>query len=284
MSQLKENLKVQYSGLTLAIQDGIYRAKQWFTGLPTWERGAFIILLVLLIPGTIAVRYGGELYFTKSYSRAALAAHPAFNSPDPLQVGSAKVIQNPNNTTSAYAEVTNPNLDLALEELNYTFHFFNSNKEEVTSISGRTYLLPDQKKWLVVPKIQSLQSITSAKIEITDEKPNWQKRLDLPEVTLKMSEPYVYEEVNPLATVAEGAVVNNSPFDLNQATLLLVLYGKNNQVLAVTTREEFSLKAFERRAYKLQWPSIYRNDVTRVDLQAYTNTLDPENISTSIQN
>lgn len=280
MSQFQENLKVQYSGFVLAIQDGIFKFRQWFTGLPKWERTAFITLLFLLIPGLISVRYGSELFFTKSYNRAAIAAHPAFNISESLKVGSAKIVKNSNNSITAYVEVTNPNLDLALESLDYTFHFLNSAKEEVTTSSGKTYLLPDQKKWIVVSKVQSSEEITQATIEIPKEL-DWQKRLDLPGVDLKMSEPYVYEEVNPLATVAEGSVVNSSPFDLNQVSLLLVLYGKNNRVLAVTTREEYNVKAFERRAYKLQWPGIYNADIVKVDLQAYTNTLEPENISAS---
>lgn len=278
MSQLQENLKVQYGGLVVTIQDGIFRVKQWFTGLPKWERVVLITLLVLLIPGLFAVRYGSELFYTKSYNQLALAAHPAFNTPDPLVVGTAKVVQNSNDASSAYVEVTNPNLDLALESLNYTFHFFNSSHEEITTTSGKTYMLPNQKKWIVVSKVSSLQPISSATFEVTDQQLNWQKRLDLPDVNLKMSEPYIYQEINPLSTSAEGAVVNNSPYNLSQVSLLLVLYDKNNQVLAVSTREEFSLTAFERRAYKLQWPGIYRSDVAKIDLQAYTNTLDPTNI------
>ncbi len=280
MLQIKENLKVQFSGLILAVQDGIFSVKQRYYALPKWERSILVLLIILIIPGFFLIRYGGEFYFTKLYSRGSLAAHPAFNSPEPLEVGSVKIIQNPNGAATAYATIVNPNLDLALESLRYTFHFLNSSNEEVTSTKGETYLLPNQKKWVVISKVSSLQSVSKATLEL--EQPNWQKRLDLPEVNLKMSEPYIYEEVNPLATSAEGAVVNNSEYDLSHVSLLLVLYGRNEKVLAVTTREEFSMKAFERRAYKLQWPGIYKEDVVRVDLQAYTNTLDPENISAGI--
>lgn len=277
MSPLQENFKVQYAGAVLAVQDGLFRLKQWFAGLPGWERTLLIALVVLLLPGTIALRYGTELYFTKSLNQYALAAHPAFNTPEPIQVSSAKVIQNSNGTASAYAEITNRNLDLAAETLKYTFHFLNSENEKITSTNGQTYLLPNEKKWVVVSRVQSLQNISSAIIQV--EEPKWQKKLSLPEVSLRMSEPYVYEETNPLATTAEGSVVNNSPYNLKQVSLLLILYDKNDKVLAVTTREEYTLKAYERRAYKLQWPGIYKDSVDRMELQAYTNTLDPDNVS-----
>lgn len=277
MTELKENLKVQYAGATLAIQDGLFKFKQWFTGLPKWEQTLLVTLLILLIPGVIALRYGTELYYTKSLNKYSLAAHPAFDAPEPIQVSSAKIVQNFNGTVSAYAEVTNRNLDLAAESLKYTFHFLNAKEEEITQASGETYLLPDEKKWIVISRVQSLQNISSATVQV--EQPTWQKKLQLPEVALRMSEPYVYEEVNPLATTAEGSVVNNSPYNLKQVTLQLILYDKNNKVLAVTTREEYTVKAFERRAYKLQWPGIYKSSVDRIELQAYTNTLDPNNLS-----
>lgn len=277
MSELKENLKIQYTGVVLGIQDGLFKLKQWFTGLPAWERTLIIVLIIMLIPGVIGVRYGSELYFTKSLNQYAVAAHPAFDASEPLKVSTPKIVQNSNGIISAYAEVTNRNLDLAIENLRYTFHFFNAQGDESATISGETYLLPNEKKWIVLSRVQSLQNIQSATVEI--DPPTWQKRLNLPEVTLRMSEPYVYEEVNPLATVAEGSVVNNSPYNIKQASLLLVLYDKNDNVLAVTTREEYTLKAYERRAYKLQWPNIYKADVDRIELQAYTNVLDPSNLS-----
>lgn len=277
MPSLKENLQVQASGASLAVTDGVFRVKQWYSGMPKWEQVLVVLLLILLIPGFFVIRYGGELFFTRYYSREALAVHPAFNNPMALEVGDVKLLQNPNATTTAYAVVINPNLDLALQNLDYTFNFLNANGEQVTQTTGSTYFPPDQKKWLVISKVQSLQSIS--KVTLTLGEAHWQKRANLIDVKLKMSEPYVYEELKPLATTAEGSVVNNSPYDLKQVSLLLVLYDKNNQVLAVTTREEFSVKAFERRAYKLQWPGIYRSDVARIDLQAYTNTLDPNNLS-----
>ena len=94
-----------------------------------------------------------------------------------------------------------------------------------------------------------------------------------------MAEPYVYEEVNPLATIVEGSVVNNSEFALKQASLVIVLYGDNNKILAVSQREEYTLKPYERRAYRLSWPGINRASVKKVDLKAYTNLLDETNLS-----
>lgn len=277
MASLKENIEIQTGGAVLAAQEGLYKSKQTFFGLPLWERVLLIIVVVSLVPGYTIVRYGTELVLTKLNARESLVAQPSFSIPEPLEVGKVSVIKNSNDTYSAYATVTNPNLDLALPNLKYTFKFNTSSAEQVATQGGQNYLLPDQQKLIVAPRVVSSQAITSATLEI--EEPEWQKRLTVPEVELRMAEPYVYEEVNPLATIVEGSVVNNSEFALNQASLVIVLYGENNKVLAVSQREEYTIKPYERRAYRLSWPGISRASVKKVDLKAYTNLLDETNLS-----
>ncbi len=276
---LKENLQIQTSGVVIGVQENTYRLKTWYQSLFTWQRVLLIILFVLMIPGFFAIRYGLELVLLRQYGQNALVAHPAFNNPQELTQTKVTIIPNANGTVSAYAIVENPNLDLAAEELRYSFNFFNFSNQQVYTSTGVSYLLPDQKRWLVVPRVDTNEPISRAELVI--EKPIWQKRLTVPEVELRMNEPYTYQQDSPLATITEGSVINNSPYSLNQVSLVLVLYGENNQVVAISTREEFTLQPYERRAYLLQWPGLNRSAVTRIGLEAYTNSLDPNNLTVS---
>ncbi len=276
---LKENLQIQTSGAALAAQESAYKFKTWFLSLYTWQRALLWMLLLLLLPGSLLIRYGLELVLVRQYAQQAVVAQPAFSNPDPISQSKVNLIQNSIGTTSAYAVIKNPNLDLAVEQLRYTMTFLNSRNQPVQTATGTIYLLPDQQRWLVVPRIESADPIVSAELKFVE--PVWQKRLSLQEVELRMTEPYTYQQESPYATVTEGAVINNSPFDLRQVTLVLVLYGSNNEVLAVTSREEFTLKPYERRAYIIQWPGIDRSQVNRIGLESYTNTLDPANLTVS---
>lgn len=277
MASLKENIEIQSGGAVLATQEGAYRIKQWYLNLPRWEKGLIIALAILAIPGYFGVRYGTELIMTKQLARESLVAQPSFTDPEPLQVTKATIVENSTGTYSAYVTVTNPNLDLGLPQMSFTFKFFNQAGEQVATYDGDSYILPDEQKLVLAPRVLSEEEISSATFAV--DTPTWQKRLSLIDVELRMSEPYVYEELSPLGTSAEGSVVNNSEFNIKQATLVLVLYGPNNKILAVTQREEFSLKPFERRAYKLTWPGIIRGQVTKIDLKAYTNVLDESNLT-----
>lgn len=276
MSSLKENLQVQTSGVVLGVQEMALNAKNRFMQLrPVW-RWLLLIVFFALIPGSIITRYSTEAVWTNLYSRNSLTAQPSFANPSKLQVGKVSIVANANNTYSAYAIVQNPNLDLGLDELPYTFTFYDSSGKQISETTGKTYLLPNQKSWLVVPRISSTAVISSGKISVGELK--WQKRLSLPTVDLKMTEPYLYSQDLPPATVAEGAVVNNSPYTISSVELLVVFYDASGNVLAITPRQERSLEAYERRAYKLSWVGLDRSRVAKVGLEAYTNTMDPNNL------
>jgi hypothetical protein len=274
---LKENLQVQVQSMLVGIQELLWKIKMRFMGLFRWQRILLIVLVVLLIPGYFVVRYSLELVLVRQYARQALVAHWAFTNPNPLTVSKVNVIRNANNTVSAYLTVRNPNLDLSLENVRYTINFLDSANQIVYTATGSLYLLPDQQRWIAVPRVEPSSQIATAEIKFGEL--NWQKRLEIPEVELRMNEPFTYQQENPLATVTEGAVVNNSPYSLRQVSLVVVLYGANNEVLAVTSREEYSLQPYERRAYVIQWPNLKRSAITRIGLEAYTNTLDPTNLT-----
>lgn len=277
MVSLKENLEVESRGAVLAVQELTWRLRQWFLGLEPWKRIILVVMTALLLVGSFMIRYGLEAVLTYRYNQLSVIAQPAFSRPDALVVSAVSVVKGSGNFVSAYATIKNPNLDLALTDLTYTMNFENSIGDKVGEVRGSLYLLPDQQRWLVVPRFESIEIPTKASLTFGELK--WQKRLSLPEVNLRMTEPLVYQQEQPNALIGEGAVINTSPYYVKQATLVFVLYGTNNQILSVTSREENNLSPYERRAYIMQWPNLNRSSVQRVGLEAYTNTLDPANLS-----
>lgn len=277
MSTLKDNLQVQSQGLLLSIQELLLRLKTWFTNLPSWIRILIIILFVLATLGAIALRIGTEQYLTLKYKPQTLLAHSSFAQSENLKVEEVRVLSTGENRYAAYAIISNPNLDLSAEQIGYEFSFFDSNNQLIQSSRGQTYITPNEKKWIVEPRVNIAGSISRA--EFSFEEINWQKKLNIPEVELRMAQPFVSQQAEPLALVTQGTVVNNSPYAINQIRLVVVLYDTNGKVMAITQRDEFTLKPYERRAYVLQWPGIIEASVERIELQAYTNSLDPNNLT-----
>ncbi len=278
MAGIKENLQVQTEGTILAAEQVGFSFANSFKLMVKWKRVLILVLAIAIIPGYLLARFGTEQLLRLQYGREALVAHPAFSAAVAPKVGSVTLIKNPTGNYSAYALVTNPNLDLAAEDISYTMTFQSSGKTEAYRATGSTYLLPNEKRYIVVPRIETTEQLTSASLTLGEVK--WQKKLSVPEIPLKVSEPLTYEELNPLAFYAEGAVVNNSPYDLGAVRLVFLLLDRNNKVVGISQRDEFRIPAFGRRAYKQQWPGLYKADVQKVQVIPTTDPLDPENITT----
>ncbi len=278
MTDIKETIKVQSEAAVIGLEQAGVSAKNKLWDMPPVKRYLILGLIIGFIPALLLVRYGSEQIMGLRYARQALSAHPSFNAAQNPTVGAVKIVSNPTGIYSAYVEVTNPNLDLAAPAITYSIAFSNGSGQTIFTSTGSFYLLPDEKKTLVIPRIEASEAITTGTIKLGEVK--WQKKISLPEVALKVSEPILYEETNPLTFVAEGSVINNSPYALGTVRLVFVLHGANNQVVGVSQRDEFRLPAFGRRAYKQLWPGLYQADVRKVQVTAYTNTLDPQNITT----
>ncbi len=110
---------------------------------------------------------------------------------------------------------------------------------------------------------------------------NWQKKLNLPNVKLRASEPLLYDESNPLTFIAEGSIINESPYEVASGRIVFLLLDDNNKIIGVSQRDEYKLLPFGRRAYKQLWPGLYKTQVKKVQVLPSTNILDPLNITTS---
>jgi hypothetical protein len=75
--------------------------------------------------------------------------------------------------------------------------------------------------------------------------------------------------------------VNRSPYDLGKVTLLFQLKDATGKVVAVSSRDEFTLLKGERRAYVQPWPGLQSSLISQVIVRATTDVFDPKNLSTS---
>lgn len=275
MSSLKDNLLMEKQSLKLTVEQSGFSFVNFLRSFPKGKKILLLVLAIGIIPAIVLARVGSQLLVERQLAGDVVTAHTAYVAPNEVAVGAVKVLQN-NSSYSAYAQITNENLDLAAPQVSYRFDFLSSTGQVVASSNGTTYLLPNQQKYLVVPRIESAQLIASAELSLDSIK--WQKRLTLPEVSLRAVAPFISNEVNPLTLVAEGAVVNNSAYELAAVHLVFLLYDQQNQIVAVSQRDEFNVPAFGRRAYKQTWPDLYADGIARTVVIAETNSLDNDNL------
>jgi hypothetical protein len=278
MAGLKDTVQVNVQGAILGVQEEGFSFLNEFKSMPNWKQKLILAIAIAIVPAFLISRYGTELFLTQRYGRDALSAQAAFKASQPPVVGKMEIIHNPNNTFSAVVLVTNPNLDLAASGIAYKASFLSSSKQTVSSSTGTIYLLPNEKKYVVFAKIDTGSAdVASGQVEFSNIK--WQKKINIPEVKLRATDPILSDEANPLTFYAKGSVINDSPYQIAAARIVFLLYGDNNQIIGVSQRDESRLVPYGRRDYVQIWPGLYRSQVKRVQIIPVTNTLDPQNIT-----
>lgn len=274
MSLFKQKVELEMAEAELLIQKNLGQ----FPPLIKW---LVIIIVIGLLPAFYLTKKISSTYWQKKYQSFHLIGKPSFENPLELKINKVTVFFEDNNTYSALAEITNENLELAARQISFKFNFFNAQGQKITVLSGETqgetFILPSQTKYLISPKIVSTDKIVTSKLETT-KKPLWQKRLNIPKVKLITTLPTFENITDPPAFVAEGYVQNSSPYRLKQVRLTFIVYNTSNQILAVSSRDEFDLKPYERRAYKQLWPNLRLNSVLNIKVTSETNVLDPSNL------
>lgn len=271
MALIKEKIEV-------AIGESELKVQNQFSQFPKFLRWFIIVSLIGFIPAYFGAKAISNYYWQKQYSTSLTLAKPSFTQAKEPTVQRLDITSLGPGKYAAVATVINENLDLSLENGAYQFNFFNNRGESVYKETKNFFLLPNQKKYLVAPNISSSDEIISGTLTFPN-KLNWQKRINIPQVQLLANKPGTYNQLEPLAFVAEGSVVNNSPYNLGQIRLAFLLLDNSGKIIGTSQRYESTLMPTERRAYKQLWPGIYSTEVAETKVIAETNTLDGTNLN-----
>ncbi len=271
MAFLKEKIELRFA-------ETRFWLNTFFANFTGWQKLVISACIIGLVPTYTIARSLAYKTEKARLSKVAVSAKPSFTNPEAISVGKVNIASAGKTTFSSFLEIENKNLELSLPETAIEIQFLNSLKQIIHTEKVNIFLLPGQKKNIVVPKIETTDAIQSASV-VVPEKLMWQKRLFIPKVSLVAQTPAWFNQTDPTAFVVEGAIDNQSPYALKKVVISYILRGTGNSFLGSSQRSEFDLKPFERRAYKQLWPNVYTNAVTKVEVVAETNVLDSKNLS-----
>lgn len=269
-------LKDLFYTVLIALQEIFNKIVFAFRELPAFKRKILLFLVISFVPMFLLMRYGTQLFLSLYYRQYQLVAKQSFNNPAPLFVDRVVIIPLGSGSYSAYVQVANQNLDLVTPNVPYEIQFYNSNNEQVTTVRGNFQLLADQKKYILVPRFNSPETIVLAKFipgEI-----HWQKRFDVPKVSLSPSPASLSTQSGTDTLLVSGTVLNSSPYRLQTVHITFLLFDRSGKVISVNQRDEFAVRSGERRAYSQLFPGVDQTLVNRVVVTADTDSLDPNDL------
>src|SRR6266404_2194337 len=115
----------------LGIEEAELETKKTFEDFPPLWRWLIIIMIVAIIPGYFIAKGISQKTWARRYQQTAIFSKPSFQNPESPKMGNVNVTTLGPGIYAAAVKITNPNLDLSLNLVPYTFNFYNNQKQLV---------------------------------------------------------------------------------------------------------------------------------------------------------
>lgn len=185
-----------------------------------------------------------------------------------LEVLLQVIIPTLNNNYDLVAKIENPNSDVGAEVIDYQFNLYDDTNQIVSSKTGKTYILPQETKYVVEPKFYSEKSAT--KIEFKINNISWKKLGQISDLELQVKNTE-YQILEDGSNVLVGAIENRSSYDLDTIEVAGVLFDEDNEIIAVGKTSMNTVLRNETRGFEIFWPYPITQQVKSFDAKAYTN-------------
>ena len=202
--------------------------------------------------------------------------------PESLQIDPAILIPAENNRFDVAFKITNPNTNFGASTVDYSVEIFASDGTKLSSRIDTTFILPTglrtnsaSQKWVIEHGLKGEQN---AKVIVNLKNITWEAIKDNFEAPRLVILDRVYTVLvnSPELAEAKGVLKNDSPYNFDMIEIQVLLFGEDDKLLAVRRTETRTLRADERREFRVSWRTPI-SKVNRVEMSAYTNVFLNEN-------
>jgi hypothetical protein len=184
------------------------------------------------------------------------------------------------------AELKNPNLSWGVRDFNYAFILRDANGAELSRLSGTSFILPGETRWIIRPggtkdfplvRLPAGGKVAKVEIEIAPiNVHNWQKLRQFAKEASLVTKNLRYQIVTPPRVgfaELKGEVENRSAFLVDQVEVNAVLRAADNTIVAIGQTMLRTLRPGETRAFTIAWYKPFPGEVTRVEAWSHANFL-----------
>jgi len=177
------------------------------------------------------------------------------------------------NNYDLVAQIKNPNIYLGGEILNYEFDLYDNNDQLIGTKTGNTYILPQETKYIVEPRIFSEKIVS--KMEFKIQNVSWKKLSAISNLEIRTKN-IAYQKFDTNSKFV-GFVENKTSYDLGTIEVVGILFDVNNKIIAVSKTLMNTVLMNETRGFEMNWPYQIPSEVKSFDARAYTNIFLDEN-------
>lgn len=273
-----ENIKIFLVKIRLSFGQNLFGLGEFWRNINPHRRSSMIIVFVSLFLMPIVLYFAITLLGSQYLYTAVSTAHTSYASITPIKSGQVSIIPIDKQNISAYAVVNNDNLDIAVNNVNYTIKFYDTANTVLNTVSGNTFISPGASSYIIVSRL-AIDTTKLGKAVLVLGEPRWQKSIGQEKsIEVKSPRPSISNTFNPIMLNAEGSIVNNSQYNLKEIRIKFLVKTKTNKVIATLERIEYDVVPYARRAYIVSWPNINTSEVDHIDVYAESNFFDQSNV------
>ena len=201
---------------------------------------------------------------------------PAFRNPEILFTDFFEVKKS--GTYDAVAYIKNLNLEYGSSDVAYEFNFLNEAGVVFYKLSGTTFILPGESKYVIEPAIKlpaAPADDTPAKVEFIIEDVTWRRLAPFSPGELSLSDTSLKGEEGLSGSRFLGVVNNMSPYNLRNVEVHIVLYQGGKPITAGRTDMQDLLRG-SARAFQIMLPHGLPQDVS-IDARVESNFFENSN-------
>ncbi|MBU1136950.1 FxLYD domain-containing protein [Patescibacteria group bacterium] len=194
-----------------------------------------------------------------------------------IEVLSTKSVSTQNDFYGLMAQVKNPNQNYGSGKVPFTFKIYDSSGDLIIQSSGQTYILPNQTKYIIKPKVDVNRS--PGKVEISFGKIEWEKLINYqaPSLPIQQKEYRLLDYRESGFSQAKGILVNKSNFDFSRIDLDILLFDSFGRLIGLNTTEVNILLSGQARDFIATWFDEIDGQVAVIEIEAETNIFDKDN-------
>jgi len=183
-----------------------------------------------------------------------------------IKILNKEFIQTVADSYDLVARIKNPNIYLGGEILNYKFSLYDNNNQLIGVRTGKTYILPQEVKYIIETRVGSDKTVSEIDFEITNIV--WKKINEINdlEIRIKNKEYQKFETSSKLV----GTIENKTSYNFNTIEIAGVLFDENDKIIAVSKTSMNTVLMNESRGFEMVWPYAV-SEIKSFDVRAYTN-------------
>lgn len=180
----------------------------------------------------------------------------------------------------ALAYVKNPNLEYGSPNISHEFVFLDSEGNEIRKISGESFILPKEARYIIEPAIKLTSELNSDSVrpegvEFRVTKVAWQRLAPFSSDGLGVTKTNLVRDVNISSSRFSGITNNRTSYNLKNVEAHVVLYAGGKPIAAGRTDMQDLLRGTD-RFFQIMWPYILQDDIS-IDARVESNFFENSN-------